>query len=121
MLGHAVVNALSGAHAGESFAKFNDLIERGRLAHEFLFPFAFMQIKKIDGAGQSKPEQIEAHARLYADVPRRQLALYEAYLTFAAATLEHHGSPDERTESFPSNRPLSRSRRVTVVRQQYAL
>src|SRR5205823_4633752 len=82
-LAHAVVGALAGRSPEQGFAQFDALIRRGHRAHEFLFPFGFMQIKKVGGSDESRGDEIAAHARTYSDVLRQQLALYEPHLVIA--------------------------------------
>jgi len=77
------VGALAGRSPEHGFTQFDALIRKGHRAHEFLFPFGFMQIKKVGGSGESKGDEIEAHARKYSDVLRQQLVLYEPHVVIA--------------------------------------
>ena len=79
--GHAVANALAGTPA--SFASVRALVtssQRPRPTHDWLFPFGFIQIKKVGGAGLSKSAEIRHHARMYARFLRSQIAIYEPHL-----------------------------------------
>jgi hypothetical protein len=81
--GHAVVGALAGFSATKGCTEFEALLDRHERAHKFLFPFGFMQIKKVGGGGRSKSQEIAAHARDYADVLHCQLALYQPHIVIA--------------------------------------
>jgi hypothetical protein len=82
--GHAVLTSLKGVPPPQAFATFDRLRsdERWR-AHDFLFPFGFVQIKKVGGGGRSNDEEIEAHASAYAHVLTKQLTLYKPNLVVA--------------------------------------
>jgi hypothetical protein len=79
-LAHAAVCALSGGSPAKSLGSFHRLIKNGQRLHEFLFPFAFVQIKKTGGGGASNPDDIERHARMYRQCLRTQVRLYDPHL-----------------------------------------
>jgi len=82
--GHAVRSAINGTPPKRAFAEWEKLLgEEDWRAHDFLFPFGFVQIKKVGGGGTSNDDDIEHFARDYADVLREQLALYQPDLVIA--------------------------------------
>jgi hypothetical protein len=88
-LGHAVVHALAGG--SPSYARFQKLIDRNKRTQECLFPFGFIQIKKVGGGSNSVTAEIEEHANLYRQFLKKQIALYEPHLIIACGLLP--GSP----------------------------
>jgi len=79
-LAHAVVNALNDERPQKAFVRFQSLIECRHRNHDFLHRFAFMQIKKVGGAGTSKSAEIERHAIDYSQYLKRQIVVYRPHL-----------------------------------------
>lgn len=84
-LGHAVAYALAGGSSPSSYANFQPWIAPDERTgnfrtHQFLFPFGFIQIKKVGGGGQSNSAEIERHANIYSPFLKAQLNLYEPHL-----------------------------------------
>jgi hypothetical protein len=80
--GHAVVRALAGG-SPSSYEQFKPLIAPGPTGfrtHPFLFPFAFIQIKKVGGGGKRDTEGIVRHADLYREFLKRQVEAYKPHL-----------------------------------------
>jgi len=78
--GHAVVHAFQDGSPAKSFAAFQRLIADGQRTHDFLFPFGFIQIKKVGGGGTSNPEDITRFARQYRRCLKEQIEMYEPHL-----------------------------------------
>ena len=54
--------------------------QRNERTRECLFPFVFMQIKKVGGGSSSVSSQIEEHAKTYRQFLKKQIALYRPHL-----------------------------------------
>ena len=82
-MAHATLGALAGRSPSEAFAEFQERLRHKQRSHDVLYPFGFMQIKKVGGGSVAKGEVVEAHARDYGDILKRQIALYEPHIVIA--------------------------------------
>ena len=76
MFAHAVAAALTEEAWTEAFARFGE----GGWNHEVVNRFAYIQIKKVGGAGTSNADEICAHAAKYATTLKQQVDLYRPHL-----------------------------------------
>ena len=76
MFAHAVAAALDGESGSKAFGRF---AQRG-WNHDVVNRFAYVQIKKVGGAGTSNAAALRAHATQYADTLQQQVQLYRPHL-----------------------------------------
>ncbi len=76
LFAHAVAAALDGESTADAIDRFN----KGGWNHKVVNRYAYIQIKKVGGAGAAKPSEICGHAADYADTLALQLALYRPHL-----------------------------------------
>jgi len=82
MFAHAVDAAFRGEPWPEAFSRFR----AGGWNHDVVNRFAYIQVKKVGGAGESKPEEIRLHAMKYASILRQQVELYRPHLLLGCGT-----------------------------------
>jgi hypothetical protein len=83
--GHAVVHAL-GSDKPSAYEDFQEWIKPDRdgfRTHRFLFPFGFMQIKKVGGGGNGVASTIEDHVKKFNKFLEQQMTLYKPRLIIA--------------------------------------
>jgi hypothetical protein len=78
MFAHAVAAALDGE--SPSFDDFRAVIDRGDWNHEIVNRFAYIQIKKIGGAGAHNAAEICAYAEKYRKTLKDQVDLYRPHM-----------------------------------------
>ncbi len=76
MFAHAVAAALDGESRDKAFGRF---AQRG-WNHDVVNRFAYVQIKKVGGAGTSNAAELRTYATQYADTLQRQVQLYRPHL-----------------------------------------
>jgi hypothetical protein len=76
MFAHAVAAALDGEPARTSFDRF----AQGGWNHEVVNRYAYIQVKKLGGAGSSNAAEICAHAAKYANTLKQQVEIYRPHL-----------------------------------------
>ncbi len=87
MFAHAVAAAQEEEPWTKAFARFG----KGGWNHEVVNRFAYIQIKKVGGAGTSHPDEICAHAAKYATTLKQEVDLYRPHFVLGCGI--GRGSP----------------------------